>query len=474
MLLLALTICGVLAVPAVASAADLTNSGGTLTYTGTDANGVVNFSATGTPGQVRVDSFGADTITTSNCTPSGGGGFTCDGVASIVANGNGGDDIVSGDSALSTRMTINGGAGDDFLSGGAGADDLHGGSGIDSADESDFSNPPKAVSVTLDDQANDGATGEGDNVHSDVEDVSGSSSFGGFPATAFGTVTLVGSATTNDLSVGSGRGNLDGGAGNDILSGGGQDDTISSRDGFADRVTCGGGNDTVIADNLDQISDNCENVSIADVGNANQDKQPTIAWTAPADNAVLSTSTPNTLSVTAADDKGVTKVQFLAGNRLVCEDPTAPYSCAYKPTGADSGKLTLAAIAIDGAQQTATALKPVRIGRFTPGLSEKISPSKDTKAPFRFRVTGTVGLPAGMTKAEGCSAGKVSVQVKAGSKTISTRRVEITSNCTYSSTVSFNSRKRFGRAKSLKFTSRFTGNSVLGTKSASSKTGKVR
>jgi hypothetical protein len=386
----------------------------------------------------------------------------------MTFDGGAGDDgVVTGDG----NDVVRGGPGDDGVNGNGGNDEIFGGTGIDSTFISGSADPAPAVNGSLDDQANDGGPGETDNIHSDVEDLTGNSTG---PGASDGVVTLRGNAGSNSLQVYSGRGNLDGGPGNDVVTGGFLDDTINSVDGFADRVTCGPGNDTVTADTLDTVGDSCENVTRTDVGNANQDKQPTVTWTAPANNARLSATKANTLAVDAADDKGVAKVQFLAGNRIVCEDTTAPYICAYKPSGADSGKVTLAAIAIDGAQQTATALKPVRVGRFSPKISEKVSPSKDTKAPYRFRVTGTLTPPSGMSKSEACGAGVISTSVKAGKKTISTRRVNLKSDCTYSSTVSFASRSRFGKATSLKLTVRFGGNSVLAIRTLTSKTVRIR
>lgn len=485
-LMLALTICGVLALPAVASAASLTNTGGTLTYSGADVSGFVSFEQT-SPTSVRA-SGGNDPITASGCTETSPGSqiFDCPGVINVVAAGNGGNDSIqafslttipinltggAGDDFLAgggANDTIDGGAGDDFLIGGLGADDLHGGSGIDLVNEGASGNPSPPVTVTIDDQANDGGPGEGDNVHSDVEDVDASTSNSG-TGPDDGLVTLRGNAGSNSLTVFSGKGDIDGGPGNDSLAGGPLDDKINAVDGFADRVTCSDGNDTVTADQFDTVSDSCENVTRTDVGNANQDKQPTVSWTAPAENAVLPTTKPTTLSVNASDDKGLTKVQFLAGNRIVCEDTTAPYSCDYTPNGADSGKQVLTAIAIDSGQQTASAIRAVKVARFSPKISERVSPSKDTKAPFKFRVTGTLTPPAGMSKAEACGAGVITTSVKAGKKTISTRRVNLKSNCTYSSTTSFKNRSRFGKASKLKLTVRFGGNSVLAPKTLTSK-----
>ena len=65
---------------------------------------------------------------------------------------------------------LNGGAGIDSVDGGAGADDIRGGSGSDDAVSYGASN---GVTVTLDDRANDGAPGERDNVHRDIEDLYG-------------------------------------------------------------------------------------------------------------------------------------------------------------------------------------------------------------------------------------------------------------------------------------------------------------
>ena len=72
-----------------------------------------------------------------------------------------------------------------------------------------------------------------------------------------------------------------------------------------------------------------------DVGNAADDKPPTVAWVTPKAGAKLGNTT--TLTVTAADDRGVALVRFLDDDRVVCEDTAAPYTCAYAPRGEDVG-----------------------------------------------------------------------------------------------------------------------------------------
>ncbi len=90
-------------------------------------------------------------------------------------------------------------------------------------------------------------------------------------------------------------------------------------------------------------------------------------------------------------------------------------------------------------------------------LSAAVTPARDLIAPVRFRTFGRLTLPSGVARSVGCR-GRVSVQIKRGGVTISTRRVFLRRNCTYSVRVTFSSRKRFGRATRLKFTVRFVGN----------------
>jgi Ca2+-binding RTX toxin-like protein len=224
----------------------------------------------------------------------GNGDDTISGTASrnIIAS-NGGDDVVV---AAGGRDRVVGGPGDDELSGGAdgdrlegdagndvvngggdddyldgsdslGADSLNGGDGVDLVTFERIYD----VSVTLNDQADDGEAGEGDNVGSDVEDV----------IAGDGDDTIIGSAVANDLSGGagndtirSGGGNdgLDGGLGRDALgggpgvdsmAGGGNVDTLKSQDTgrSADYVTCGSSVDAVNRDAHDQVAVDCELLS---------------------------------------------------------------------------------------------------------------------------------------------------------------------------------------------------------------------
>ena len=198
-----------------------------------------------------------------------------------------------------------------------------------------------------------------------------------------------------------------------------------------------------------------------------EDTPPSVYFTRPAAGAVLSGSP--TLSAAAADDRGVASVRFMAGERVLCTDTTAPFDCAYRLTADDVGKTTLVAIATDTAGQTGAALRGVRVSRFTsPGVSARTTPRRDARRPFRFTTSGRVRMPAGVTRAQGCATGDVAVVVKAGNKTISTRRSALTRTCSYRSSVSFRSRKRFTKRGRLTVRVRFLGNAVLGPRRAKS------
>jgi Ca2+-binding RTX toxin-like protein len=152
----------------------------------------------------------------------GSGGDTMLGTASAnVLNGGGGDDSLDGAQGDDTldggpgNDLLTGGQGNDKLSGGDGTDGLSGGSGADdiaggaNSDFAGYIGRSAGVSVTLDDQADDGEAGEGDNVHSDIEGLYGGD----------GPDTLIGSDASNIITGGGGGDTIDGGGGDDIVSG---------------------------------------------------------------------------------------------------------------------------------------------------------------------------------------------------------------------------------------------------------------
>ncbi len=124
--------------------------------------------------------------------------------------GNGGADTLNG---LGGNDVLNGGNGDDSLVGGPGgtgntdADVMNGGDGEDTAD---YSARTAVLKVSLNDVANDGITGEGDNAKLDIENAIGGSA----------PDELQGNRRVNRLVGNGGNDLLDGGFGSDVLDGG--------------------------------------------------------------------------------------------------------------------------------------------------------------------------------------------------------------------------------------------------------------
>lgn len=184
-------------------------------------------------------------------------------------DGAGGDDALYGgggaDKLYGGTATSSTGSGHDTLYGGPGADLLSGGDGTDAASYADRTNP---VVVTIDDQANDGASGEGDNVLSDIEGVVGGSAsdhLTGSPSAdaltgGDGGDTLRGLGGDDALTGGPGADSIDGGTGADGIDAGPGDDKIEARDGSRDKIACGPGSDAVRADFFDTVASDCERV----------------------------------------------------------------------------------------------------------------------------------------------------------------------------------------------------------------------
>jgi Ca2+-binding RTX toxin-like protein len=150
------------------------------------------------------------------------------GFGSESLSGGDGADKLTGSSTPNNGSQLDGGNGDDNLQGGPGGDFLIGEAGADNIqgngggfDQASFSEKSNPITVTLDDVANDGEAGEGDNVHSDVTSVFGGSS----------SDTITGNGGPNNFSGGPGDDTLNGLGGDDMLSGDSNEDTLNGGDG---------------------------------------------------------------------------------------------------------------------------------------------------------------------------------------------------------------------------------------------------
>ena len=112
--------------------------------------------------------------------------------------------------------------------------------------------------------------------------------------------------------------------------------------------------------------------------------------------------------------------------------------------------------------------KPTKAVRRAPlRVTAATSPRRDRSGPFRFVTTGRVLRPAG-ARGKGSCSGRVTVRLRGGNRTRSSRRVSLRSNCTYRSVAVIRSGRSFRRGR-LKVLVRFAGNTVLRARSAPSK-----
>jgi hypothetical protein len=384
--------------------------------------------------------------------------------------GDGGKDTVDG---VDGDDELTGGPGDDLLRGGSGTDTLVGDDGADRVEGGDgfdrylaiyndrLPGPGRTVRVSLNDVADDGTDGEGDDVRTDVENLST------FVYRAMGQAVFVGDADVNILNGGPAGDVLDGAGGGDFVNGGAGDDTVNARDGFATASTAARARHgrRRPARRGHPVRDGHPRGRSRPGGRGTpspppaDDRPPTVAFTSPGEDALLE-ATGSTVTVDAKDDGGVTSVLLVDDGRVVGTDTARPYTFTYRPAGDDVGRNTLVAIAVDGAEQTGSAVRPVRVDRFLPTVRAAAAPARDRSAPYRFRITGGIGVPRTVTPADGCKDGFVAVQIKRGTRTISTRRAAITRRCTFASSITFSDRRRLGTGR-LKATVRFLGNDVL-------------
>ncbi|AWT34378.1 hypothetical protein GCM10008956_25600 [Deinococcus arenae] len=127
--------------------------------------------------------------------------------------------------------------------------------------------------------------------------------------------------------------------------------------------------------------------------------KPTVALTA-APTTVTAAGTI-TLSATATDNVGVTKVDFYQGSTLISSDTTSPYTATASVTSAQNGSVTYRAVASDAAGNTAeaTASVTVNIDVTAPTVSVTATPSTLT-SPGTVTFTANASDNVGVTKVE--------------------------------------------------------------------------
>jgi hypothetical protein len=168
-------------------------------------------------------------------------------------------------------------------------------------------------------------------------------------------------------------------------------------------------------------------------------RPPAVRFRAPLAGSAIGPSFRIVLDV--ADDSGSPTVSVFDDDGTICVLRRAPYACTWTPTGADVGRATLLASAVDSAGLSTLGIVRVRVSRFEASLTQRQRHRKGVT-----RVTGRLVLPAAVTRAQGCS-GTVRVRLRKARRTAT-----VTRRCTYSAKLPF----RPGRARVS-----FGGNAVL-------------
>jgi len=160
-------------------------------------------------------------------------------------------------------------------------------------------------------------------------------------------------------------------------------------------------------------------VAILLPGAAGADPVPTVAFTAPAPDAVFTGAQAISLQVTAVDSSGIRTVQILAGDQPLCLDTAPPYVCTFTPTAEDLGNVTFVAVAINGNGGQAIAVRTVHVNPTRPlGLTVHAGVSRHGASQDRLLSSGTLRLPPGDYPSF-CGQGAVQVQYSYGSTHLS-------------------------------------------------------
>jgi hypothetical protein len=143
------------------------------------------------------------------------------------------------------------------------------------------------------------------------------------------------------------------------------------------------------------------------------------------------------IELDVSDDAGNPTVTLFDDDGTICTLTAPPYACTWTPTGADVGRATLLASAVDSDNRSTLGIVRVRVARFTADLTRRVRGR---------RVTGRLVLPAAVERSLGCR-GRVTVR-----RSRTSRKVALKRNCTYSARLP----RGRGRVRA-----RFAGNPVV-------------
>jgi hypothetical protein len=189
-------------------------------------------------------------------------------------------------------------------------------------------------------------------------------------------------------------------------------------------------------------------------------KAPAISIASPSPNSTVK-STPVAVSGLATAGSGVKSVTV---NGVTATVSGESYSVSVP---LNAGKNTLKAVITSNGGATASASETVtytKANKPKPNkVSDKVTPHADHKAPYRYKASGSISRPKGISARAGCT-GSVRLTVKHGRKTLVSRKLKVSKKCKFSRKVSFRRKHLKGHGK-LRFSFRFLGNRSLAARS---------
>ena len=133
-----------------------------------------------------------------------------------------------------------------------------------------------------------------------------------------------------------------------------------------------------------------------------------------------------------ADDFGAPVVTVFDDDGTICTLRAAPYSCTWRPTGADVGRATLLAGGVDVEGRSTLGIVRVTVRRFKADLKLRVKGRQ---------VTGRLVLPKAVERSLGCR-GEVTVRRGKVRRITALKR-----NCTYSVQAAERQRARAGAVR---------------------------
>ncbi len=88
---------------------------------------------------------------------------------------------------------------------------------------------------------------------------------------------------------------------------------------------------------------------------SNDTTSPSVRIDSPLNGSIIKAKSTTSITASASDNLGVTRVEFLVNGTLICSDTTSPYTCSWRVPGSRNRTYTISAKAYDAAGNNSTS-----------------------------------------------------------------------------------------------------------------------